>query len=239
MIKNGDCRVLMKELKDNSIDLLITSPPYNMNLRIRNGKYCSRQIVKELTTKYEGYDDNLPMEEYQKLLEDIIDESLRIAKMSFINIQMLTGNKRALLSIMGKYNEYIKEIIIWDKVNAQPAIGSNVLNSQYEFIIVFSKDDSISRSFKNGTFNRGTLTNVWSVKRGKKIDSSHGATFPEELIEKIILNFSKEGDVICDPMMGTGTTGVVSKRLQRNFIGFELLEKYFIIAMKRISDIIN
>lgn len=239
MIKNGDCRLLMKELKDNSIDLLITSPPYNMNLRIRNGRYCSRQIVKELTTKYEGYDDNLTMEDYQKFLEGIIDESLRVAKMSFINIQMLTGNKRALLSIMGKYNEYIKEIIIWDKVNAQPAIGANVLNSQYEFIIVFSKDDAISRSFKNGTFNRGTLTNVWSVKRGKKIDSSHGATFPEELIEKIILNFSKEGDVICDPMMGTGTTGLVSKKLKRGFIGFELLEKYFIIASKRISDIIN
>ena len=94
----------------------------------------------------------------------------------------------------------------------------------------------MSRQFKKANFDRGTLENLWRIKRGKKINKDHGATFPEELIEKILLNFSSEGDVILDPMMGTGTTGVVSKRLKRNFIGIELLKTYFSDAVRRIQD---
>ena len=51
----------LRRVPDNFVDLVVTSPPYNMNLRIRNGKYCSRQIVKEFSTKYEGFDDNMPL----------------------------------------------------------------------------------------------------------------------------------------------------------------------------------
>lgn len=237
-LRNGNCFDLLKELKDDSIDLIITSPPYNMNLRIRNGKYCSRQIVKEISTKYEGYDDNLPMEEYFDMLDLLISESLRVSKMTFLNIQILTGNKPAIYSLMGKYAKNIKEMIIWDKCHAQPAIGKNVLNSRFELILVFSKEeDAISRFFKNAQFDRGTLENLWEIKKGRKIDSSHGAVFPEELIEKIVLNFSKENDIILDPMMGTGTTGVVSFKLKRNFIGFEMSEKYFNIAIERINSL--
>jgi len=60
-IYNESCLDTLKRIPSNSIDLVITSPPYNMNLRIRNGEYCSRQIVKEFSTKYEGFDDNLPI----------------------------------------------------------------------------------------------------------------------------------------------------------------------------------
>ena len=63
-IYNEGCLDTLSRIPNNSIDLVITSPPYNMNLRIRNGKYCSRQIVKEFSTKYEGFDDNLPIEKY-------------------------------------------------------------------------------------------------------------------------------------------------------------------------------
>lgn len=80
------------------------------------------------------------------------------------------------------------------------------------------------------------MDNVWEIRRGEKIDKSHGATFPEELIEKIILNFSKKGDIILDPMMGTGTTGVVSVKNDRQFIGIELLESYFNICNERIKN---
>lgn len=63
-VYNEDCLETLKRIPDDAIDLVITSPPYNMNLRIRQGKYCSRQIVKEFSTKYEGFNDNLPLEEY-------------------------------------------------------------------------------------------------------------------------------------------------------------------------------
>lgn len=237
MIKliQGDCLEKMKDIPDGSIDMVFTSPPYNMNLRIRNGKYCSRQIVKELSTKYDGYDDNLPMEDYFDFNFRVINELLRVSDLVFYNVQFLTGNKSALFKLIGCFHDKIKEFIIWDKINAQPAIGKKVLNSRFEVILVFQNSHPESRKFDTAQFNRGTLQNLWQIKRGVKITKSHGAVFPEELVELAIKNFSTKNANILDPFMGTGTVGVVCKKLNRNFIGIELLQKYFEIAKKRIN----
>jgi site-specific DNA-methyltransferase (adenine-specific) len=233
---NGDCLEELKKFQKNQFNLIITSPPYNMNLRIRNGKYCSRQIVKELSTKYKNYDDNLPMEDYFEMNKKVIEECLRISQMTFYNIQFLTGNKRAFYKIIGHFNEELKEIIIWDKINSQPAISQKVLNSRFEVILIFEKENAISRSFKNAEFERGTLENLWQIKRGTKKNKDHGAVFPEELVEKILENFSKEGDSVLDPFMGTGTTGVVCKKINRNFTGIELDEDYYNFAKDSILN---
>jgi len=232
----GNCIDILKNFSEKSIDLVFTSPPYNMNLRIRNGKYCSRQIVKELTTKYDGYDDNLPMDEYFNFNVNVINELLRVSDIVFYNVQFLTGNKVALFKLIGHFCNKIKEVIIWDKINAQPAIGENVLNSRFEVILVFENSNPESRKFNNCNFSRGSLQNLWQIKRGVKIDKSHGATFPEELSEIIIKNFSKENSIILDPFMGTGTVGVACKKLNRKFIGIELIPKYFEISKQRIGN---
>lgn len=233
----GDCLEKMKEIPDNSVDLVLTSPPYNMNLRIRNGKYCSRQIVKEISTKYESFDDNLPMGDYFEFNKSALNECLRVADLVFFNVQILTGNKPALFRLMGEFSEKIKEFIVWDKCNAQPAIGQNVMNSQFEVLLVLQNSAPESRSFKTGQFDRGTLSNVWNIKRGKKIDKTHGAVFPLELAEKVISNFTEEGDTVLDPFLGTGTSGVAASNLGRKFIGIELDEKYYEIAQNRMSDV--
>lgn len=236
VLLHGDCREHLKTLPSGSINLTITSPPYNMNLRIRNGSYCSRQIVKELSTKYEGYDDNLPMDDYYNLNKDVITELLRVSDLTFYNIQILTGNKPAIFKLMGEFNDKIKEMIVWDKVNAQPAIGDGVLNSQFELILVLSDNDSLSRKFKEPKFERGTLSNLWNIKRGKKRLKGHGATFPEELVAKIIDNFSEPGQVVLDPFMGTGTVGEVCKNSNRHFIGIELLDNYYEYCKNLLED---
>ena len=235
-LMHGDCLELMKQIPDGSVDLTVTSPPYNMNLRIRNGKYCSRQIVKELTTKYQNYSDNLPMDDYFEFNKKVIDECLRVSDLVFYNVQFLTGNKPALFRIIGHYAEKLKEFIVWDKVNAEPAISSGVLNSRFEVLLVFSKTSPESRKFETANFQRGTLQNLWQIKRGKKFHKGHGAVFPVELSDLIISSFSKENSTILDPFMGTGTTGASCVNLGRNFIGIELDESYFEIASKRISD---
>lgn len=235
-IFNEDCLATLAKIPDDSIDLVITSPPYNMNLRIRNGKYCSRQITKEFSTKYEGFSDNLPIDEYIEFHSKVLEELLRVAPMVFYNVQIVTGSKLAVFTLLGKFSQYVKDIIIWDKGHAQPAMGEGVLNRQYELIIVFDKRNAISRKFNYCNFERGTLNDVWQIKRGKKVTGSHGATFPEELVEKILLNFSREGDVVYDPFMGTGTTAVVCKRLGRRFIGSELLSQYVDIANERLKN---
>lgn len=235
-IYNEDCLEGMKRIPDKSVDLIFTSPPYNMNLRIRNGKYCSRQIVKEISTKYENFSDNLSMEDYFEFNKKVIEELTRIGGLVFYNVQFLTGNKVALFKLIGHFSEMLKEVIIWDKVNGQPAIQEGVLNSQYEVILVFDSSNAISRKFDTATFKRGTLSNVWNIKRGKKYSSKHGATFPVELAESVILNFTDKNALILDPFIGLGTTAIAALNTGRNFIGFELDETYFNLANTRISE---
>ena len=95
-IYNESCLETLKKIPDNFIDLVITSPPYNMNLRIRKGEYCSRQIVKEISTKYEGFSDNLPIEEYFEFHSNVLKELLRVSNLVFYVVQVVTGSKRAL-----------------------------------------------------------------------------------------------------------------------------------------------
>jgi site-specific DNA-methyltransferase (adenine-specific)/modification methylase len=236
-IFNEDCLETLKRFEDNTIDIVVTSPPYNMNLRIRNGKYCSRQIVKEFSSKYEGFDDNLPIEEFYELHSQIIRELLRVSGIIFYNIQIVTGSKRAFFKIIGEFSEQLKDIVIWDKGVSQPAMSPGVLNRQSELILVFENDNAISRKFSKYNFNRGTLGDIWNISRGKKIDKSHGAVFPEKLVSTILENFSNEGDIVYDPFMGSGTTAVVSQKLNRKWLGSELSSNYCELIKKRIDEV--
>ena len=238
-IYKEDCLSTLKKMKDDSVDVVVTSPPYNMNLRIRNGKYCSRQIVKEISTKYTEFSDNLPIDEYNKFHTNVLKELLRVSDLIFYNIQIVTGSKRSIFKMIGEFSENLKEIIVWDKGNGQPAMQQQVLNRRTELILVFEKDYPISRQFRNrGEFKRGTLDDLWLIKRGKKVvgGENHGAVFPEELVSTILENFSKEDDIIYDPFMGTGTTAVVAKQLNRKFIGSEISQKYIDIAEDRLKN---
>ena len=235
-IFNESCLDTMKRIPDNFVDVVITSPPYNMNLRIRNGEYCSRQIVKEISTKYEDFPDNLPIDDYYKFHSEVLKELLRISNLVFYNVQIVTGSKRAIFKMIGEFSENLKDIIIWDKRYGQPAIGEQVLNRRSELILVFEKDYPISRQFRSAVFKRGTLDDVWVIDRERKNVEGHGATFPEKLISTILENFSKKKDIIYDPFIGTGTTAVVSKKLGRNFIGSEISKKYYKECNKRLKE---
>ena len=232
---NENCLDTMGRMEDNFVDLTVTSPPYNMNLRISKGKYISRQIVKEFSTKYIGFNDNLPIDEFYELHKQILSELLRVSKIVFYNFQVVTGSKRAFFKLIGEFSDQIKDIIIWDKVNGQPAMQSDVMNSQNEIILILA-DNPISRKFTNSNFKRGEMTNVWSIKRGKRISKKHGATFPEELIDKIVKNFTSENDIIYDPFMGSGTTAKMAKVNKRNWIGSETSPEYCEIIEQRIKE---
>ena len=245
---NEDClntinRLRWEHVRDNKktrqpVDLVVTSPPYNMNLRIQNGKYRSRQITEEFSNKYEGFTDNMPIDEYTNFHSLVLEGLFSISDLIFYNVGIVTGSKRAWFKIIGDFSKYLKEIIIWDKGNGQPAMQQQVLNRRSELILVFDNDYPISRQFRDkGTFERGTLDDVWNIGRPlphEKVDN-HAAQMPEALVERILLNFSEEGDTIYDPFMGTGTTGVVAKRLNRNFIGSELVKSYYDTAQKRLD----
>lgn len=238
-IYNESCLETLSKIDDNAIDLVVTSPPYNMNLRIMNGKYKSRQIIeKEFSTKYIGFNDNMPIDDFYNFHLTVLKELLRTSSIIFYNIQIVTGSKRAFFKIIGELNEYLKEIIVWDKGVAQPAMGIGILNRQSELILVFERNNAISRKFGKCNFKRGTLNDIWQIKRDKKekILKSHSATFPVALVEKILINFTNENDIVYDPFMGAGTTGLVCSRLNRKYIGSELIPDYVLLANKRINQ---
>jgi len=236
-IYHEDCLATMKKMPDNFVDLVFTSPPYNMNLRIRNGKYCSRQIVKEFSTKYDGFDDNLPIDDFYILHSKILNELLRVSKIVFYNIQIVTGSKVAFFHMIGDFAPYLKDIIVWDKKHGQPAMQSGVLNRRTELILVFERDNAISRQFKCAEFARGSLEDIWQISRGKKVAKNHGATFPVELANKVIQNFAKKCDIVYDPFMGSGTTAVAAKMNGCAYIGSEISADYIKFAEERINSI--
>ena len=239
-IYNENCLDTMRRMPDNFVDLTITSPPYNMKLKVQKGKYqhilsSSPWAADDARTKYCGdFEDSLPIEDFYKIHSEIVTELLRISKMIFYNISIVAGSKRAFFKIIGEYSDFVKEIIIWDKGHGQPAISPGVLNRQSELIIVFDNSTAINRTFYKCNFDRGTMSDVWKIARGKKISKDHGAVFPEELVQKIIENFSDEGDLIYDPFMGTGTTGHVASLYKRNYIGSEISKDYCKVAEERI-----
>ena len=227
-IYNMDCLDGMVSMQDDSVDCVITSPPYNYNLRVHYGKYGG--MCNTDRNKYDyKISDRLPIDEYYKWQKTCIGEMMRVCKgVVFYNIQMLTGNKDAFMRILGDYHDKVKEIIIWDKIQAEPAINDGVLNSMFEFIVVFDKNNAIGRRFENANFERGSLSNVFRIPKNRsKNGINHKAVFPLEIPLTIIKNFTKENDIVLDPFMGIGTTAVACIQTGRFFTGFELNTEYF------------
>lgn len=234
---NLDCVEFMDTCisQGRRFDYCITSPPYNMMLRVRDGIYISRgKNTHEFSNKYENYSDDLTMDQYFEFLDSVIQRLLKLCKLTFFNIQAITGNKVALFNIIGKYSNYIKDIIIWDKVNCQPAMHENMLNSQFEFILIFDCGKPYNRAFDYSGFNRGDESNVWKIKTDR--NSFNKASFPEELVARLLDDFTEPNSVIFDPFMGSGTTGIVCHKKNRDFVGCELVYDMFQIAKSRIDN---
>jgi site-specific DNA-methyltransferase (adenine-specific) len=220
----GDCYEYLIDLPENYVDYTITSPPYNANTV--KGK-----------TKYLNLNDNLSQLQYFEWCKKIILQLIRVSKHEvFFNIQMLANNKIAVCRLIGEFAENIKEIIIWDKKNGEPAIEKGVLNSVWEYVIVFAKNNSDKRKFYSANFH-GTVDNIIRHKKqsGNQIVELNSATFPTDLVRKILLNFTKENDLILDPFIGSGTTAIACIIEKRKYLGYELDKQTFDFAIRRIE----
>lgn len=232
---NENCLETLKRMPNKFVDLIVTSPPYNMRTRIRNGEYTKREKSEHFSKKYKHFSDDLTIEEFHAFHSEVINELLRVSKIVCYNFQIVTGSKEAFFRIIGDYNKYIKDIIIWDKGHGQPAMHEQVLNSCYEFILILEDDKKAGRVIQNAKFKRGEMNNILRLGRGKKINNVHSAIFPEILVYKLIEAFSITGDLIYDPFIGCGTTAIVSMKTKRNFIGSEISKEYYDIAQKKIN----
>ena len=231
----ADCLELMKQIDDNSIDLTVTSPPYNMRTRIRDGKYTTREKSEHFSKKYKHFDDALPIEEFYEFHKKCIEEMLRISKVVVYNFQIVTGSKEAFFKIIGEFNKHIKDIIIRDKGFGQPAMHEKILNSAYEFMLIMENDKKAGRMIQNAKFRRGEMQNILRINRDRSVSDTHSACFPEDLIDIIIKNFSSEWDLVFDPFMWSWTTAKMAKINNRNFIWCDISQEYVDISNKRLE----
>jgi len=234
-IYNGDCLEIMSGLSDSLCSLTVTSPPYNMRTRVRNGEYVIRENTEHFSKKYAYFGDDLSIGEYFEFHSNAIREMMRISGLVFWNIQIVTGSKEAVFKIIGKFAHAIKDVIVWDKGYGQPAMHNAVINKAAELILIFEKDAAIGRAFSKSYFPRGEMPDIWRMKRGSN-PKGHGATFPLNLAERAIAGWSMDNETILDPFMGTGTSLLAARLSGRKAIGIEISEKSCELAAKRLAQ---
>lgn len=250
----GDCLNGMREIPHNSVDLTVTSPPYD-NLRTYNGN------VSEWNEEYwKGVIEKL----YAKTKPGGVVVWI-VGDATVKGSETGTSFNQALWAMKCGFN--LHDTMIWDKGNFT-AVGA--LKTRYapvfEYMFLWSKDKpKVFNPLKDrpnkhaGTKMHGTVRqvdgstkrvsqhniksfseygqrhNIWRVNPCKDRSLKHPARFPVALAEDHIKSWSNEGDLVFDPFLGSGTTGVAAKNLNRDFVGIELDPDYFKMAEKRIN----
>lgn len=217
----GDCLDVMSKIPDGSIDLIVTSPPYNIgNMKSNMIKYGT----------YAG--NNMKENEYQAWQIEFLNECYRVLKDSgsmFYNHKVRIKKGVALhpLEFILKSNFILKQEIVWD-------MGKSANCDKIRFFPFSERIYWLVKSPKTKLYNVDNLSDVWRcVPTHKRKETGHIAVMPEEIVSNILNNI--DGDIVLDPFMGSGTTGVVCRELNRKLIGIEIDENYFNIAKERID----
>ena len=234
-IRLGNCLEEIKKIPDNSIDLIVTSPPYNKGYwsSNRNVNNYSFYKTKSRRIEYGDFDDNIEPEEYEAQQREILKECIRVLKPSgsifYNHIDILKNHQTIHPTYV--YDFPLKQIIIWNRKNT-PKLDKSYFFPVNEYIYWIQKTKTSRTKFnrKNAIYNK----NIWDIMPDKNNDFP--APFPVELVKNCILTTTNEKDLVLDPYMGSGTTGVACKELNRNFIGIEINKEYCDMANERIKN---
>lgn len=223
---NDDCLNVLKEIKSKSVDLIVTDPPYQIdNTQVGNNSEFAKsfqnvnnELVKSNMTK--GFD------------VAILDELVRVMKN--INLYVWCNKKQIMMYL----NYFVVEhkcnfdIIIWNKTNAVPTFFNKYLTDK-EYCLYFKKGGYC----KPINYEKAKTVYYQPLNVKDKKLYGHPTIKPLNIISNLIENSSKENDIVLDPFMGSGTTGVACKNLNRKFIGVELDKTYFEMAKERIEKV--
>lgn len=229
-ILRGDCLKLMRELPAESVDLVVTSPPYNLKNSTGNGMKDPRGGKWKgaaLVNGYSHHDDNMPHEEYVSWQRACLSEMFRVIKNDgaiFYNHKWRVQN--GLLQDRSDIVEGfpVRQIIIWKRkggFNFNPGY----FVPTYEVIYLIAKPDFRLAPKSNG------VGDVWEFTQEMK--NSHPAPFPLGFALRCVE--STTAQIVLDPFMGSGTTAIAAKRLGRDFIGFEISPEYSRLAEERLN----
>jgi len=207
-----DCIEVMKSIPNESIDLIVTDPPYLIN-------YKSHWCYSKVITGDNDYD----------LIEKSIHEMYRVLKNNAA-AYVFCSPKKIDYFMRCCYNAgfTIKNSIVWVKNNWTSGDLKGAYGQQYEIILLLNKG--------RRCFNGKRLTDVWFFDRVAFQHQYHPNEKPVKLLEQCITKHSNEGDTVLDPFMGSGSVGVACLNTNRRFIGIEKDEKYYETAIHRISE---
>ena len=246
----GKWEDVLPKIPSNSVDIVISSPPYNVSLGVGN---------KHKKDKYDTYDDNMPYEDYLIWVDKLFTECYRVLQPSgriAINIGdgangSVSTHSDFTVRMRDKANFIPMTTIVWDKkqIGASTAWGSYQSPScpsfptQFEFIIVMAKETTKHEGDKSKItvggkeFQRNSRA-LWSFPPETRMMELYGhpACFPEELPKRLLQQLTYEDDIVLDPFSGSGTTCVVAKKLRRKFIGIEMSEKYYNKSLIRLGE---
>lgn len=222
----GDSLEYIKSLPDKSIDLIVTDPPYEV---MTSGGGGTINTVKKLNQSLKELDNANISNGYD--IKAYGKEFVRILKT--INLYIWCNK----LQIPDYFNFYVNElgckfdIICWHKQNALPTYSNKYL-SDTEYCLYFRKGGYCQPE----NYNDARTFYINEINANDKKKYKHPTIKPLDITERLISNSSKKGDVVLDAFMGSGTTGVACKNLDRDFIGIEINKEYFEIADKRINN---
>ena len=248
-IINKDCLEGMRQLDSDSIDCIVTSPPYNKKgllgkvsinknkIDKKNDRYKyhekGNQIWNKFEIDYDSYNDNMPESHYQQWMTEVLNEMTRIIKPDgsiFFNHKPRRHKNRSLLptDFISKSEANLYQLIIWDR-RSSPNIRVDILVPCTEHIYWLCKQKP--KVYRNQV-DKEYKGEVWNISVKKQQD--HPAPFPYQLVKNCILLSTQKNDIILDPFMGSGTTALVAQDFDRRWMGFEVDKEYIEITRSKI-----
>ena len=245
-IHQGDCVALLKQIPDNSVDLIFADPPYNLQL---NGE-LTRPNQSKVDAVSDDWDKFDSMEIYDTFTNDWLRECRRVLK-STGSIWVI-GTYHNIFRVGASLQDlgfWMLNDVVWIKTNPMPNFKGTRFNNAHETMLWATKSEKSKYTFhyhSMKTMNDDLqMRSDWFIPicqgeerikvNGQK---AHSTQKPEELLYRVILSTSNVGDVVLDPFSGSGTTAAVAKKLGRNFIAFEREQFYIDVANNRLKEIV-
>ena len=213
----GDCLEIMGGIKDKSVDLIVTDPPYLMD-------YQSNRRKKE-----DRFDKIKNDKGNYMLIQDYLEECHRIMKDNTAIYCFCSWHNIDFFKNEFEKHFKLKNILVWNKNNHGTGDLKGSYAPKHEFILFGHKGRTLLREKR--------IADVIDCPKISSNKLTHPTEKPQDLLEIFIKQSSDVGSIIFDGFMGTGSCGIAAKKLNRNFIGIELDEKYFNIAKDRIENI--
>ena len=241
-IYNMDCLEGMKQLEDNSVDLVVTDPPFNISEKgkdIKRNTLSSKFHKRNSDVKKDfGEWDRLPEIEYKNFTETWFNELQRVMKPKswcfiFFSKERVGYFTDPLKGLFQFHNFKTRTIISWHKTNPVPSFRKMNFLSSCEFIVVGSKGEGRISNF----LMQKEMHNFYETPNSSVYgETKHPTEKPLELIRWLIKIGSNKGDLVLDPFVGSGTIPLACKQLGRKFIGFEISKEYCDMANKRLKQ---